>query len=280
MGRKWYSAGAGTFVCAMSMALCLVLACAPAYAADETEMTDGFVPVISGSGGGGDSSQPNSQGGDAGGDESQGASTNGSSSDDNPSEAETELSGDADGRDGGDPSGSQAAPSGGGMSGEGAKSQGSSQGAHVTEGIRLDDGSTVSVDDDGRLVLVNPAGNTRVLDGSRTYSVEADDDGAVTIRGEGGDLVEAEGASVSFVDSNGDRVMVDAAADSAKPGDVVGASGRGGTGSGDEAHGGKSPADQPASQHGILAVAVVVVIAAAVVLGIVFWRRKARRANR
>lgn len=152
-----------------------------------------------------------------------------------------------------------------------------SPGTDKPQGIPLDDGSTLTVDDRGHLALVDAAGRTRVLDESQTYAIESNSGGAVAIRNGNGDEATVEGTTVSYVDGEGNRVEADAAAESGR--DVESSSAVRGV---DETElidaDGRVDGDnaESAAAQGVPPAAAIAVIAVVVVAGIVLWRRRKR----
>ena len=161
---------------------------------------------------------PAGDGGVSGGDESSGAS-GGGTSDGNGSDTEAnDESGQGSHSGGPNSTGDSSIP------GEGTAdvSQGSPSGGSARVpaasgselGIRMGDGSLVTVDDEGNLVLVDAEGLERVLDDSRSYERMTRPDGTVAIVNDAGDeVVVADGSKVSFSDAEGRQVVVDAARD-------------------------------------------------------------------
>ena len=260
---------------AILVALCLMLGCGSAYAAaDETEMTDDFVPIELGSGGSGDEGSSQSEA-HAGTSESDGSRDDSSSPD-----QETELTGDDAGRQGdsdGGPSDAKAEPSGEGSPQAAGKDTVPAEGSGETRGIPLDDGSVVTVDDRGRLVLAGPGKSSRVLDESRTYTIEPRADGSAAILDDAGDEVDVEGTAVSFTDSEGKRTVVDVSDGSEKASGASDAKGGSETELSDEAGQAGATNQQTQAEDNALVVAVVVaIVAVAAVAGVVFWRRRKR----
>ena len=158
-----------------------------------------------------------------------------------------------------------------------------SQESNGTQGIPMDDGSTVTVDGERHLVLAGSEGDARVLDESRTYAVETLRDGELVMRDDAGEEALVEGATVSFADAKGKRAVVEAVASGAKAGDsasALGAKEAEMSGGLELSEGVADVPDEPASSvtsasganAGAVAVAAVIAVAAAV--GIVLWRRK------
>ena len=101
-----------------------------------------------------------------------------------------------------------------GEASEKPKGEGASQGAGAAQTVfvLLRGGSLVAVDDEGHLVLVDPSGNERVLDDTRTYERQTREDGTLAIVDVAGrEVVVADGSEVSFTDADGFKTVVDAA---------------------------------------------------------------------
>ena len=301
---------------------CLAFACVPAYAANETEMTGGFVPVISdiGQESGSGSEQPNSQESGSGSEQpnspesSDGSeqpnspeSSDGSeqpnsqesvSGSEQPSSQESAGGGNENagnsadgGPSGSDSSGAGAGPSGSvpsssetelssdGSAAEDVHNSEAPQDGYATDGIKLDDGSIVTVDEDSQLILVNTDGNTRVLDDARRYTIETGSGTTVVIRDEEGNEVETEGATVRFTDAEGKQVVLDVSDGFERKSDAATASDGDETELSDET-GQESTASQPSEAEGNVPIPLIVLAAlvavTAVIAGIVFWRRKKR----
>ena len=287
-----------TFV-ALFMAASLMCSGSWAYAMEnETELTGGFVPVELDHGDdsvdaptssgesmqSGDSSQssgssqPATQDGDAG--------SGGNQSQDGiiideltgePVNMETELSqDDVPDDDEQDSSSSQTS----GSSQKPSSSQGgdSSQATDsTTPGIKLTDGSVVTVDDNAHLVLVAPSGDSSVLDDSQSYVMETSSDGSVTIRNEAGDEVEVKGTTVSFTDAKGKQVTVDAKKETTKKDTKKTDTAMKDTAKSDAKDADSAKATEASEQsadntNGTLIAVIVAAIVAAV--GVVFWKRK------
>ena len=92
-----------------------------------------------------------------------------------------------------------------------APASSTAQGASEVKGIPLGDDSVVTVDGGGALVVVSPSGATQMLDDSRAYTLEERADGTATIRDSSGNEVAASGTTVSFTNSQGERVSVEVA---------------------------------------------------------------------
>ena len=167
---------------------------------------------------------------------------------------------------------------------DGSETEGGNAPTASAPGIRLDDGSLVSVDSEGHLVLVDSSGTERVLDDTRVYSRVSRPDGTISIVDDGGsEVVVADGSKVSFSDADGRQVAVDAARGS------ITTTSEDGTYSDEEANVDKEVEadDEPEakSERGqehagntaiVVAVAVAVVLAVA---GVVFWRRRSTSAG-
>ncbi len=228
-----------------------------AHADNETEMTGGFNPVVlnsgedsdaagaAGAGNAADAAEPERQ-----------ANTDGSSS-------ETGLQ---------DEVATESQPS----------SSTSSQPGSKSPGIRLDDGSVVSVDEGGNLVLVDPSGAVRTIDDSHRYTVEEHGGGAVIIRGDDGVEVDVRGSSVSFTDADGGQVVVDATSGDASDGQAattssgMSASGAATSGEGETELSDESEVATQDQGISYVPFAVGGVIVAAAVAGLAFWRLKRR----
>lgn len=276
-GREWFGVAA-TLAVAFLLALCLALGCGTAYAAgNETEMTGDFNSVgLSGGDGTGGSAQTGSQSGESGGDVGQ---SNGSES---TSESETEATvggstGYAGPVDDGSP-GEETGLSESDSSQVDGNVPASSLNSGEAEGIPLDDGSYVTVDDGSRLVIVGPDSGARVLDDSRTYTIEQRADGTAIVRNDAGEEVVVEGATVRFIDAEGKQVEVDVSDATNKTLDAAGASGGDETELSDET--GQADAANQSSSAGqdfpVVGVIAVAVAAIAAVTGIVLWRRRRR----
>lgn len=79
-------------------------------------------------------------------------------------------------------------------------------------GVSLSDGTLVTVDYEGNLLLVDQEGVEYVLDDSKTYERETTPEGNVVIRDSDGAevAIDAEAATVSFVNSEGSQGKFDA----------------------------------------------------------------------
>ena len=225
---------------ALALAACLMVPCGQAYASEnETEMTGGFTPVELGSGTSSSGSSGSQGGGESGGESGE------------PSANETELS------------------KGKSPSTEGQTEQ-PPQGVAGTEGIHLDNGSVVTVDDGGHLAIVGPAGNVSVISEVRSYVLERGEDGSVSIRDDAGDPVTVEGTMVSFTGADGERVSVGASLH-ALGADEMELSNE------DEvsAEAQNAPARlNSAKALGILPLVAGVVAAIAAAVGVALWRRR------
>jgi hypothetical protein len=83
-------------------------------------------------------------------------------------------------------------------------------------GIRLDDGSVVTIGEGGDLVLVRTSGGTQTLDADREYELKEKSGGKVVIKSDDGASVSVDGGVVSVVEKDGDAVVVyDATKDAA-----------------------------------------------------------------
>ena len=179
--------------------------------------------------------------------------------------------------DGGSPSDAMTEPSGEGSPQAAGKGPGPAEGSDKTQGIPLGDGSVVTVDDHGRLVLAGPGRNTRVLDESHAYTIEHRADESVSILDDSGNEVVVEDTAINFTDSEGKQVVVDVSDDSKKASDESAANDGDETELSDET--GRSGAvGQPSESERTAPIAAVIaaVIVAAAAAGIVLWRRRKR----
>ena len=147
----------------------------------------------------------------------------------------------------------------------------------TTPGLKLTDGSVVTVDDNAYLVLVAPSGDSSVLDDSQSYVMETSSDGSVTIRNEAGDEVEVKGTTVSFTDAKGKQVTVDAEKETTKKDTKKTDTAMKDTAKSDAKDADSAKATEASEQsadntNGTLIAVIVAAIVAAV--GVVFWKRK------
>ena len=155
-------------------------------------------------------------------------------------------------------------------------------------GIRTGDGSLVTVDDEGNLVLVNKGGAERVLDDSRSYEHMTRSDGTVSIVNDVGDeVVVADGSKVSFSDVEGRQVVVDAARNTTTVSVEDGSFSYEVAEVGDDAENSTAQAhaagteqqaveQQNAGSALVLPIITMAAIAIVIVVGIVYWKRRKR----
>ena len=256
-----------------------------AFGVGQAVVFGGRAGGAAGSAGDGDASGGNEPDDAAGGDASDGSGNDTGANDasgqgapESPSD-ETSGNGDSADRDGNAADSSQASPS------SDSTQLPTASGNEL--GIRMGDGSLVTVDDEGNLVLVDADGTERVLGDSRSYTRVARPDGTVAIVDDVGDeVVVADGSKVSFSDADGRQVVVDAArgAMTASAGD--GSFGYEEVEVGDDAEDSTAHA-QAAGTEGktdeqrdegntALIPAIAIAAAAVVIVGIVLWRRRKR----
>lgn len=157
-----------------------------------------------------------------------------------------------------------------------------SQGAPGVEGMRLDDGSVVTVDGNGHLALVKPSGETRVLDDRRAYAVDHRDDGSVAIRDESGEEVSVEGTTVRYTSADGERVSVDAVSAATAGDEAQDALGKNETEMSNEGEVSEGALNAPAklsSRGSALKMGALLVVAGLAAAGIVFWWRRNHNEN-
>ncbi|MBP3892813.1 MAG: hypothetical protein J6D34_02090 [Atopobiaceae bacterium] len=243
------SGGRGIFV-ALALAACLAVPFGQAFAqGNETEMTGGFTPVELGSG--------------------------------IPASSEP-AGGEADAGDG---QGNEAAGEASGNESELSEDDGSqAQDEGSTDGIRMDDGSVVTVDGDGHLAVASPTGDVRVLDEGHAYWLEHRDDGSTAIHDDYGEEVTVEGRVVSYTGAEGERVSVEV--EPASPEQPVEAATEGAlveneTELSNEDEVSQEALNAPAKLTGEAKAPVFAIIAVAVAaaVGIVFLQRRSRARN-
>ncbi|HAM16593.1 MAG TPA: hypothetical protein DCP91_12210 [Eggerthellaceae bacterium] len=243
----------------------LLLAASPtmaALAADETEMADDFVPVELGSGNEGGAME--------------GSETTGPGNDAIPASQSPNVGSDYGSETEIDVGGEKAAstPSGSAHSRPG---QGRT-------GVRLGDGSIVTVDEGGSLVLVDSSGAMRTLDSAHSFELVEHEDGTVAIAVDGGQELEVRGTSVIYADEAGKRIAVDT--ESAKAPSGKAATEPSGTGDGDGGASGvnetelgtdtkpSTATEAPAREGGIPYAAIALGAVVVAVAAFVLWKRR------
>ncbi len=263
-----------------------------AFATNETEITGGFVPVAL------DSADDGAAEGTDG--TESGVQTDSGSSQPEASDSEGSGSGTgaevASGQDAGSSASAKdsldelALSSDASDSGKDSKSgnerpgSASNSGSADTEtvGIRLDDGSVVTIGEGSDLVLVRTSGVTQTLDADREYELKEKDGGKVVIKSDDGASVSVDGGVVSVVEKNGDAVVVyDATKDAAGDAGAASSDGEAGAGDADDteptAAGGNAKAGSQGTTDGgrndNVAVIAGCAAAAAVVAGVAIRKR-------
>ncbi|MBO7675800.1 MAG: hypothetical protein J6S63_12465 [Atopobiaceae bacterium] len=279
-------------VAAFALVVAVILARpTSAFATNETEITGGFVPVALDSADDGaaegtdgtESSTPDSGSSQPEASDSEGSGSGtgaevasgqdaGSSASAKDSLDELALSSDAS--DSGKDS----------KSGNERPGSASNSGSADTEtvGIRLDDGSVVTIGEGSDLVLVRTSGVTQTLDADREYELKEKDGGKVVIKSDDGASVSVDGGVVSVVEKNGDAVVVyDATKDAAGDAGAASSDGEAGAGDADDAKptsaGGNAKAGSQGTTDGgrndNVAVIAGCAAAAAVVAGVAIRKR-------
>jgi hypothetical protein len=280
------------WIAAFALVVAVILARpTSAFATNETEITGGFVPVALDSADdgaaegtdGAESSTPDSGSSQPEASDSEGSGSGtgaevASGQDAGPSasakDSLDELALSSDASDSGKDS----------KSGNERPGSASNSGSADTEtvGIRLDDGSVVTIGEGGDLVLVRTSGGTQPLDADREYELKEKSGGKVVIKSDDGASVSVDGGVVSVVEKDGDAVVVyDATKDAAGDAGAASSDGEAGAGDADDAEPTSAAGDAKAGSQGTtdggrndnVAVIAGCAAAAAVVAGVAIRKR-------